>query len=62
LNQMLREAPEVRRVLCALKQLMLGIKCGLTDTTSGLSASLATGMVADMIIESGSTVIKGSMK
>jgi altronate dehydratase large subunit len=39
--------------------LTLGIKCGLTDTTSGISANPATGIAADRIIEAGGTVVFG---
>ena len=59
LEGMLREASQMKRVSCDLKQLTLGIKCGLTDTTSGISANPATGIAADRVIESGGTVVFG---
>jgi len=49
----------MKRVACGLEQLTLGIKCGLTDTTSGISSNPATGITADRVIESGGTAIFG---
>jgi altronate dehydratase large subunit len=49
----------MKRVPCGLEQLILGIKCGLTDTTSGIASNPATGIAADRAIESGGTVIFG---
>ncbi|MCK4789805.1 MAG: UxaA family hydrolase [Desulfobacteraceae bacterium] len=59
LDRMLHEASQIKRVPCDLEQLTLGIKCGLTDTTSGISSNPATGIAADRVIESGGTVIFG---
>ena len=59
LDRMLHEASQIKRVPCGLEYLTLGIKCGLTDTTSGISSNPATGIAADRVIESGGTVIFG---
>jgi len=59
LDRMLHEASQMKRVPCGLEQLTLGIKCGLTDTTSGISSNPATGITADRVIESGGTAIFG---
>jgi len=59
LDRMLHETSHMKRVPCGLEELTLGIKCGLTDTTSGISSNPATGMAADRLIESGGTVIFG---
>jgi len=59
LDRMLHEASQIKRVPCGLEHLTLGIKCGLTDTTSGISSNPATGIAADRVIESGGTVIFG---
>jgi altronate dehydratase large subunit len=59
LDRMLREASQMRRVPTSLDGLTLGIKCGLTDTTSGIASNPAVGMVADRVIQSGGTVIFG---
>jgi altronate dehydratase large subunit len=39
--------------------LTVGLKCGLSDTTSGIASNPATGIAADRVIESGGTVIFG---
>lgn len=59
LEQMLREASHMKRAPCGLERLTVGIKCGLTDTTSGIASNPATGIAADRVIESGGTVIFG---
>jgi altronate dehydratase large subunit len=59
LDLMLREVSQMKRAPCDVEQLTLGIKCGLTDTTSGIASNPATGIAADMVIESGGTVIFG---
>ena len=59
LDQMISEASQMKRVSCDLNTLTLGVKCGLTDTTSGIASNPAIGVVADMVIESGGTVVFG---
>jgi len=59
LQSLTEKASTSEEVECGLDSLTLGIKCGLTDTTSGLSANPATGIVADMIIQKGGTVVFG---
>jgi altronate dehydratase large subunit len=59
LDRMLRDASQMKRVSTSLDGLTLGIKCGLTDTTSGIASNPAVGMVADRVIRSGGTVIFG---
>ena len=59
LHQMLDAVSPMRRTPCDLKELTLGIKCGLTDTTSGIASNPATGMAADKIVDAGGTVIFG---
>jgi altronate dehydratase large subunit len=56
---MLRETSTMRRVACEVDRLILGIKCGLTDTTSGITSNPATGVSADRLVELGGTVIFG---
>ncbi|MCR4442331.1 MAG: UxaA family hydrolase [Peptococcaceae bacterium] len=59
LKNMIHEVSKIKRIPCDLCNLTLGIKCGLTDTTSGISSNPATGIAADRIIEAGGTVIFG---
>ncbi len=48
-----------RRVPCEISRIVLAVKCGSSDATSGLAANLATGRVVDWIIDKGATVIFG---
>jgi len=57
LEGMLQEASQMTKVPCCIEQLTLGLKCGLSDTTSGITSNPATGIAADMVIESGGRVI-----
>ena len=59
LRGMTNEASKMKRTACGIDKLTLGIKCGLTDTTSGLSSNPATGIVANKVIEKGGTVVFG---
>jgi len=54
---MVREAGQARRELVPLSELVLGVECGGSDTTSGLASNPATGKVADWVVEAGGTVI-----
>jgi len=59
LDKMIQETSQMLRVPCSLDALTLGVKCGLTDTTSGMATNPAVGLVADRVIESGGTVVFG---
>lgn len=59
LDKMIQETSQMIRVPCSLDALTLGVKCGLTDTTSGIATNPAVGLVADRVIESGGTVVFG---
>lgn len=47
------------RTPCDLPSLVLGIKCGSSDATSGLAANPAAGVAVDMLIDRGGSVIFG---
>jgi altronate dehydratase large subunit len=57
LDRILHEASQMTRASCGIEQLTLGLKCGLSDTTSGIASNPATGTTADRVIESGGKVI-----
>ena len=55
---MLIEASKCQREPCDISELMLGLECGGSDPTSGLSANAALGLVSDRLVDlGGSTVI-----
>ncbi|MFW6056535.1 MAG: UxaA family hydrolase [Chloroflexota bacterium] len=47
------------RVQLPLSELVVGIKCGASDTTSGLASNTAVGAAADMLLDAGATVVFG---
>ena len=56
---MVIEASKVRREEFPDSELVLGVKCGASDTTSGLFSNPATGAACDLLIDSGGTCIFG---
>jgi len=58
-KKMCLEAESERRSKFSLSELTLAIKCGASDTTSGIVSNPVAGNVADKIVEEGGTVIFG---
>lgn len=52
-------ASELQRKECSLDDLYISIKCGESDTTSGLSANPTVGNLVDKVVEMGATVSFG---
>lgn len=50
-------ASRQRRVPCPVSSLVIGVECGGSDTTSGLSCNPVIGRLADTVIAEGGTVI-----
>ncbi|SAL86584.1 altronate dehydratase [Caballeronia arvi] len=50
-------ASRLRREPCPVSELVLGVECGGSDTTSGLSCNPTIGRMADLVIAEGGTVI-----
>jgi (2R)-sulfolactate sulfo-lyase subunit beta len=57
--QMMQDASEISRVPVERGELLMSIKCGESDTTSGLGANPATSQAVDRHIAAGGTVIFG---
>jgi (2R)-sulfolactate sulfo-lyase subunit beta len=57
--QLLQDASEIRREPVQRGELLMSIKCGESDTTSGLGANPATSQAVDRHIAAGGTVIFG---
>ncbi|HEY4387924.1 MAG TPA: UxaA family hydrolase, partial [Ktedonobacteraceae bacterium] len=53
----LKAEADVPRIPMKLEDLIIGLECGGSDTTSGLSANPATGYAADKFVASGGRVI-----
>lgn len=55
------EASRIPRVECPSSDLILGLKCGSSDTTSGLAANPAVGVAVERLVEEGGTAILGEV-
>jgi altronate dehydratase large subunit len=60
-QDMVQQASKLERVSCPVNDLILGLKCGSSDTTSGLAPNPALGVASDLIIEAGGTSILGEV-
>jgi altronate dehydratase large subunit len=58
-REMVREASMLRREPCDLSRLALGVKCGASDTTSGLAGNPAIGNLFDRLVGAGGTAFFG---
>lgn len=56
---MVAKASKLSREEFADSELVLGVKCGASDTTSGLAANPAAGATCDLLIDNGGTCIFG---
>jgi altronate hydrolase len=56
-ERMLPEANQIEREECSISELVLGVKCGGSDGFSGISANPALGRAADLLVQSGGTVL-----
>lgn len=56
---MVAEAFKVRREEFPDSQLVLGVKCGASDTTSGLASNPAVGAACDLVLDNGGTCVFG---
>ena len=60
-QQMAIAASQIKRVECTSKDLVLGLKCGSSDTTSGLAANPALGVAVERLVEEGGSAILGEV-
>lgn len=51
------EASAISRQKYPIEQLVIGVECGASDATSGLTANAVTGLVSDWLVEQKGTVI-----
>ncbi len=56
-NRWMLDASRERRVECDSSELIVAVKCGGTDATSGLAANPAVGAMSDLLVDEGGTVI-----
>ncbi|MBU2514255.1 UxaA family hydrolase [bacterium] len=60
-QDMVHEASSIRLTSCPVSELVLGLKCGSSDTTSGLFSNPALGIASDRLVEMGATSILGEV-
>lgn len=58
-KEYLQNASEIQRTECSMDELYVSIKCGESDTTSGLASNPTVGNVIDRIVEMGGTASFG---
>ncbi len=58
-RKMVREASQLRRVELGDEYLCLGVKCGYSDTTSGIAGNPAIGYLYDKVVKAGGTAFFG---
>lgn len=56
-KDMVKESMKLKRKSFNLSNLVLGLKCGGSDPTSGITINPALGVAADKVVEAGGTVI-----
>jgi altronate dehydratase large subunit len=54
-------ASRMKREACPVNSIVLGLKCGSSDTTSGLAPNPALGIASDMVVEAGGTSVLGEV-
>jgi altronate dehydratase large subunit len=60
-QDMVQEASKLEREPFPVSELVLGLKCGSSDTTSGLAPNPALGIASDLLVEAGGTSILGEV-
>lgn len=60
-QQMAVEASRLKREECSTADLVVGLKCGSSDTTQGLSANPALGVTVERLVAEGGTAIMGEV-
>ncbi len=60
-QQLVREASAMVPSVCPASDLVLGLKCGSSDTTQGLFATPVIGMVTDLLVAAGGTSVLGEV-
>lgn len=60
-QNMVAEASSLRQENCGISDIVLGLKCGSSDTTQGLSATPVIGVASDLVVKAGGTSILGEI-
>jgi altronate dehydratase large subunit len=60
-QEMVAKASRLKRTPCPMSEIVLGLKCGSSDTTQGLAANPALGIASDMLVDQGGISILGEV-
>jgi altronate dehydratase large subunit len=60
-QDLVMEASGLPTEMCPVSDLVLGLKCGSSDTTQGLFATPAVGIVTDLVVAAGGTAVLGEV-
>ncbi|WP_347488667.1 UxaA family hydrolase [Desulfoscipio sp. XC116] len=60
-QKMIRDASGIKRVETSISDLVIGLKCGASDSTSGLITNPSIGIVSDKVVERGGTIVFGEV-
>ncbi len=60
-QKMIRDASRIKRVETSISDLVIGLKCGASDSTSGLITNPSIGIVSDKVVEHGGTTVFGEV-
>lgn len=61
MNALREKAAQHPRVECDISRLVVGIKCGGSDTSSGIASNPSVGAAADRLVDLGATCIGGEL-
>jgi altronate dehydratase large subunit len=60
-KEFLMESKKEERVICDISELVVGVKCGGSDMSSGLASNPSVGNAVDRLIDMGATVVVGEL-
>lgn len=60
-QKMILDASRIKRVEASISDLVIGLKCGASDSTSGLITNPSIGIVSDKVVERGGTTVFGEV-
>ena len=60
-QRLVQQISNLQREECDISELVMSIKCGASDATSGMASNCVIGYVADKLVDAGATVVFGEV-
>ena len=60
-QRLVQQISNLQREECDVSEIVMSIKCGASDATSGMASNCVIGYVADKLVDSGATVVFGEV-